>query len=485
MKTRRFLAAVLVMVMLLALMPVTVEAADGTVYDAGKLYLDKTAILEDDGTYTIRLEAFATGNPVTTSVITGKPLDVVLVIDQSGSMYNYEYLDDLEEALKTFIQQLEDNGRIIGKTHRVAVVGFACSAWELTVTHSIGQLTSPWTATLPISNGSYGSLWTNTGIYLNDGTFKNYQEFQFKEIAQSDLPSYNRNTDNFHVTLGNHTYTNKNGTDTVERTFPKYFVDDTDTWTYTDENGVEQPQTVRRGIYQHSDGKWYYDFRGYDLLDNTIDQVPVNGDGTLGDKIVYEIDYSTYNGSADLSKMFDGGYLTAEDYQKTFVNVTDGPAGSGSTNAALEMIINNLGASGATRTGVGMEMAYNILQYNPLTEEDMAEDRERVVIVFTDGIPGQSAFEVDEANKALEYSAKIKDLTGTQDNVDVYTIGLFDDRVFANETSVEEGRRLANTLMNGLSSNYPDAESMDDVWTTTTTKEYVRTNMEVTDYRDS
>ena len=133
MNMRKILAAMLVLVMVLAMVPAKAQAAEGDVptYESGKLYLDKTAILEDNGTYTIRLEAFATGTPVTTSVITGTPLDVVLVIDQSGSIYNDEYCEEIQAAVEAFINQLAENGKKIGKTHRVAVAGFACSEWEL------------------------------------------------------------------------------------------------------------------------------------------------------------------------------------------------------------------------------------------------------------------------------------------------------------------------------------------------------------------
>ena len=474
MNTRRFLAAMLAVVMLFALMPVTAKAADDTVYESGKLYLDKTATLEDDGTYTIRMEAFATGTPVTTTTITGKPLDVVLVIDQSGSMYNYGYTDDLEKALDTFIAQLAENGKTIGKTHRVAVVGFACATWELTVTHSVGTANgTPYATNLPIANGSYGSLWTNTGIYLSDGTFKNYQEFEFTEIAQSELPTYTNNTDAFYVnpksTYGTYTYTQDGNTDTVDRDFPLYFVDDTETWKYTDEKGDEHPQTVRRAIYQYSDKLWYYDFRGYDLNSaKLINKVKVNGDGKLrADQKVYRINYGTYTGDSNLSNMFEGGRLTDADYQNTFMNVTDGVHGAGNVTTAINNIIDNLGASGATRTGVGMEMAYNILEKNPLTDEDKAEGRERVVIVFTDGEPGRAGLEIEESNIALEYGAKIKDLTGTEENVPIYTIGLHDPD---KQDAVGPYDQTAQ-FMNGLSSNYPDADNMEDVWETVTEQE--------------
>lgn len=52
------------------------------------LKLNKTATLEDDGTYTIKLEAYATGNVKTTTTVEKEPVpaDIILILDQSGSM---------------------------------------------------------------------------------------------------------------------------------------------------------------------------------------------------------------------------------------------------------------------------------------------------------------------------------------------------------------------------------------------------------------
>lgn len=67
--------------------PVTVLAAAN---DNEGLILNKTAQLEDDGTYTINLEAYATGKVETTTTTTTTeeivPTDIILVLDQSGSM---------------------------------------------------------------------------------------------------------------------------------------------------------------------------------------------------------------------------------------------------------------------------------------------------------------------------------------------------------------------------------------------------------------
>ncbi len=87
------LALVLSLTMLLSLVPVFASAAEGDEADAQSanqttkdMYMKKTAVLADDGTYTITLEAFATGETTTTTVTKGVPLDIVLVLDQSGSM---------------------------------------------------------------------------------------------------------------------------------------------------------------------------------------------------------------------------------------------------------------------------------------------------------------------------------------------------------------------------------------------------------------
>ena len=54
--------------------------------DDNPIQLSKTATLESDGTYTIQMEAYATGEVVTRVETQTKPTDIILVLDQSGSM---------------------------------------------------------------------------------------------------------------------------------------------------------------------------------------------------------------------------------------------------------------------------------------------------------------------------------------------------------------------------------------------------------------
>ncbi|MCD7864684.1 MAG: VWA domain-containing protein [Clostridiales bacterium] len=89
---KRVLAMFLSLALVLALVPAAASfAADEESGDSGEtttsgIELSKTATLEDDGTYTINLEAYATGTTATSTTSESVPLDIVMVIDESGSM---------------------------------------------------------------------------------------------------------------------------------------------------------------------------------------------------------------------------------------------------------------------------------------------------------------------------------------------------------------------------------------------------------------
>ena len=127
MKMKKILAAVLSLLMLLALFPTVALAADGEGSgNAEGIKVSKTAELADDGTYTINLEAYATGTTTTVTEKSNVPLDVVMIIDQSGSMD--DYLTDLKAAVLKFIDNVRTNALADPKNpvnHRIAIVGFA------------------------------------------------------------------------------------------------------------------------------------------------------------------------------------------------------------------------------------------------------------------------------------------------------------------------------------------------------------------------
>lgn len=85
---KRMLTWVLVLVMALSLLPLNVLAANGPGMDSGSGMIFTKKLVSDmpdkDGNYTIQMTAQATGTTTTTTTV--KPMDIVLVLDVSGSM---------------------------------------------------------------------------------------------------------------------------------------------------------------------------------------------------------------------------------------------------------------------------------------------------------------------------------------------------------------------------------------------------------------
>lgn len=87
--------------------------------------------LYEDGAVTINLAAIAASKQIRVQSSKTKPVDVVLVCDQSGSMNdslgNGVKKDALKDCAKRFVTALAENAEKTGADHRVALVGFACS----------------------------------------------------------------------------------------------------------------------------------------------------------------------------------------------------------------------------------------------------------------------------------------------------------------------------------------------------------------------
>lgn len=178
----RFLSLLLTLVMVVTMLPAVAKAdttggssTTGTTDNSG-LVLDKTATLEDDGTYTINLEAYATGTTTTITEKSGVPLDIVLVIDQSGSMV--DDVANLRSAVTTFVANITQNAREYNTEHRIAMVGFAAN-FDSGRTNKSTTDASEDTANY---NGS-PKYWVNTGLFVN-GDFKNYKS-GYNEAAAS------------------------------------------------------------------------------------------------------------------------------------------------------------------------------------------------------------------------------------------------------------------------------------------------------------
>ena len=91
--------------------------------------LDKTAKLQDNGTYNIDMSVFTTGTTTTSdstaSEMTYADTDYVLVLDMSKSMRDDGKMDMLKAALDKFVDDLLAAQNASGKSYRVAVVTFS------------------------------------------------------------------------------------------------------------------------------------------------------------------------------------------------------------------------------------------------------------------------------------------------------------------------------------------------------------------------
>lgn len=129
----------------------------------------------------------------------------------------------------------------------------------------------------------------------------------------------------------------------------------------------------------------------------------------------------------------------------------------------LSTAIDRLDANGDTYPEYGFDMANKIFAQHPIQAGD---NRQRVVIMFTDGYPapaGTDDFNVQMANNAINNAKRCKD-----NNAKVYTIGIFDgaDPSASIENYSQNGwlneAVAANRYMHFSSSNYPSAMALNN-----------------------
>lgn len=130
---KRLLAMMMAIVMVMTLLPTSALAADGvgepSETNSGAVF-SKTVHQENNGDVKITLEAWATGQTVQTTK--QQPLDIVLVLDQSGSMANnFDKKTSRQAAMKNavngFIDKVAKN-YTEGAAHRISIVTFGSEA---------------------------------------------------------------------------------------------------------------------------------------------------------------------------------------------------------------------------------------------------------------------------------------------------------------------------------------------------------------------
>ena len=124
--------------------------------------------------------------------------------------------------------------------------------------------------------------------------------------------------------------------------------------------------------------------------------------------------------------------------------------------AALTNTVNGFAAKGATAVDYGLNLAEQLLEDRQTESSGAYAERNKVVIVFTDGDPTHgSSYDDEVAMDAMNYAFSIKEL-GAQ----IYTVGIFNG---ASTTGTDQ----SNVFMRYLSSNYPKAYGITETRTET------------------
>lgn len=389
MKTwKQALALVLALVMALSLvaLPSFAEGEEESAGDTGMPYINgqggtveqnglvmsKTIKKGENGQFLLTLEAYATGSTTTTT--TKKPVDIVLVLDVSGSM---------DPAVSN-----NDNDYI--------------RDYDYTPVYDLNARSTYY---YQDANGQYQQAYYCDGKYWDWwGTESHHTPGWYSENHQNNRGNCQGET----------------GT----RLTPKTSASDADTshtqfYTRTEKSKTAKITALKTAVNA------FIDNVAKESPDSSIAIVKFAGESTdaIGDDTHTEYHNNT---SAECNFTQIVKKLTTVD-------------AAGATE--LKEAVNKLAAKGPTSADRGMEHAKNIIQSDP------NKDRQKVVVMFTDGAPTHwNGGDFDTvANGAIAASKSIKEAGAT-----VYTIGCFGTTPSSD----------TDTYMNYVSSNYPNATSM-------------------------
>lgn len=415
------------------------------------MVVNKTSVYnEETGAYDITLEAYATGSKVISTVTSDVPTDIVLVLDQSGSMDddmgqlvytaysgNTRQNSDLYEKQDNLWYKLSDGSYVA-----VTVTSRNDSIQYTPITNGRNNEDYDWW-----SDSTYTNLWDNK----DDLYAKINGEYQKVTVSRS---GYGNNR--------TYTYTLPDGTQiassrgddaapTISSTDDGYLylasIDTTQTvytYTYTDANGTVQAIGTSTGDSTNFTAATLYSRSTTDsgitrleALKNTaatfvnaVAEKAKGADGVLGteDDISHRIavvGFASQSGNGDNTELLSIAGSNSGSVGVAYNDITDqnlkDVLQKVNTSDGQTMVSNAIGAlaaNGATQTNLGLDMAQRILSANPVQPN---ETRYRVVIVFTDGAPtSYNGFEKDAANDAITHADAIKTAGAT-----VYTIGIF------------------------------------------------------------
>lgn len=475
MKKTKILSLLLCLSLFCALIVPGTRAYADNAPDSG-MKISKTATANNDGSYTITLEAFATGSKVITEQKTDIPTDIVLVIDQSGSMkdpiggytytayrkgsgwnsrnyHNEEYYPLRHNGGSENLWHKLNNNEYIAVSVEQKMVYTAISGW------SNRKYYDNQNSLYCLVSGEYKSV-----TVKREGHLFSADEYWYTMDGQqilyttggSSIPNFGQYAPLYQsVKKYTYSYTLNGATTVIEESFGDGSSPDTQFYRrdYSSSAGGTRLNALKNAATTFA---------------NAVAAKAAGADGdisTPADNVNHRIAvvgfasgqyYNGTNYNYNNTEVFVGSnqyrYGTAAQgqYGNAFQNMNTS-TGVGNVSASIEA----LSADGGTLTNLGLEMGNGIFGANPIAE---GEKRNRVVIVFSDGVPGWSGYDSDTANSAITQAGTAKNTYGAT----VYTIGIFPgaDATSAGNQNGNETEK-ANWFMQRVSSNtqYPQSPS--------------------------
>lgn len=475
MKKTKILSLLLCLSLFCALIVPGTRAYADNAPDSG-MKISKTATANNDGSYTITLEAFATGSKVITEQKTDIPTDIVLVIDQSGSMkdpiggytytayrkgsgwnsrnyHNEEYYPLRHNGGSENLWHKLNNNEYIAVSVEQKMVYTAISGWSNRKYHdnqnSLYCLVSGEYKSVTVKREGHGFS-ADKYWYTVDG-----QQILYT-TGDDSIPNFGQYAPLYQsVKKYIYSYTLNGATTVIEESFGDGSSPDTQFYRrdYSSSAGDTRLNALKNAATTFANAV-ATKAAGEDgdinaPADNVNHRIAVVGFAS-GQR--YNAPTYNYNNTEVFvgSNQYRYGTAAQGQYGNAFQNMNTS-TGVGNVSASIEA----LSADGGTLTNLGLEMGNGIFGANPIAE---GEKRNRVVIVFSDGVPGWSGYDSDTANSAITQAGTAKNTYGAT----VYTIGIFPgaDATSAGNQNGNETEK-ANWFMQRVSSNtqYPQSPS--------------------------
>ena len=456
--------------------------AEGEGTDNG-MRISKTATKnDDDGSYTITLEAYATGSKVISQVKKDIPTDIVLVLDQSGSMDNamntYSFRPYTNRTNSQYYNIRHNGGNNPNLYYQMKDGGYATvsvTRTEIVNDNNTTECSETWT------NADYYSQ--RDRLYVKVGE-------EYKKVSLTWDGKWSWESFEYVYT---YSYTFPDGTvisegsstspGTFEGKGPLYYVNSSSveyrySYTYTDENRVTQEIGKSDGANTTPTEFTLYERystgtttrrealkSAVNTFANSVAAKAKGKDGVLGtnDDVKHRVavvgfaSKSGYDNNTELLSIAgsNSGSVGVAYNNISNQNLKDVLQDMTTTGGQqmVQSAIGALAAEGATRADLGMDMADRILNANPVPN---GEKRTRVVVFFTDGSPTSSnGFETSVANDAISKAGTIK-----AGGASVYSVGIFEgaDATSAGSSTGSSPDR-ENWFMQSVSSNNGKVQS--------------------------